>query len=246
MRSFNSFLGFKSPSTVSSLFNGRRNITPNLARRISQSLNLDAVETRYLELICQIKNETDENIKSGLIDMVQELRPDLTYYSYGNDIFKTMKNWYHMTILTAGRLNKFKEGLSQTLHKRLRGNLAPIDIKQALERLERLGFVSKDGTSFKTNEKVSFGDKLPDLAIREYHKQSLELAKTAIDEQNMSERDLRASTFGIKEDDYQKAIELIKKCHSQLLELESEDADHIYQINTQFFQLTKKTSGDNK
>ena len=240
IRALSKQLGFKSASTISAVFNGTRNFTPTLARKLSVPLKLGVDESRYLQIIASLKLENNPVHKEKLIDELRDIRPDLTYESYSMDVFNTISNWYSLAILTAANLKPFSKLESYQIAELFRKKITPAQAEAALERLERLGFLScSKNHYFITEKKFKFGDEVPSRAITKYHEQVINLALEALEEQKMGERDFRATSFGISEEDLPKAHSIIKDCHEKLLALEKKESNSIYQFNSQLFSLSK-------
>jgi hypothetical protein len=82
---------------------------------------------------------------------------------------------------------------------------------------------------------------IPSDAIRHFHSQMIDKARVAIEDQAINERDIRGSMLSIREKDYSKVQEIIKRAHTEILKISCDgDGEELYQFNTQFFRITKK------
>jgi uncharacterized protein (TIGR02147 family) len=95
-----------------------------------------------------------------------------------------------------------------------------------------------EGSLQTRNDKVS-------EAIQSYHTQMLEKAKEALLTQHILEREFTAETITINQSQIPEAKELIRKFKADFARLfEEAQGDQTYQMQIQFFSLTKEISNE--
>ena len=85
---------------------------------------------------------------------------------------------------------------------------------------------------------------VPSQVSRSFHKQYFQKASTALDDQELEDREFFSYTMAISKKRVVLAKQLIREFQKKLAKaLETDEADDVYQVNLQFFSLTK---GKNK
>ncbi|MGZ3650725.1 MAG: DUF4423 domain-containing protein [Bdellovibrionota bacterium] len=241
-------LGYENSSMLSQVLKRERRLKVDLASRIGADLNLKGRALRYFEALALNagKSSVERKMVQGLI---AQMRPKKFHNleAISLEVFRTVSDWHHWTIIEMIHLGDFKESVD-FIQSRLERKLSKTVIRAALKRLEALGLLSRDdegrlqrgsgdpvGSLFMRN-------KVPSEAVQGYHLQMMELARHAVRSQSPDERYLRGTTLPIRRVNLEKANEIIRDAHKRLLELsDTEEADEIYHLSSQFFRLTKKT-----
>ena len=89
------------------------------------------------------------------------------------------------------------------------------------------------------HDQITTKDDVKNEGAKEYHRQVLDLAKDAIDEQSLNEYEFQSFTMAIPKEKISLAKEMIRKFRSKLSKAVSSNGDNVYQTSIQFFQLTK-------
>lgn len=248
LRAWSRQLGFENPSLLFQVLRRERKLKIELAGKLAGNLKLKGKPLKYFEIIVlknASKSETEKRVYEA---MIPKLRPKKFWAasSFSLELFSMAAEWYHWAILEMSELSDF-DANEDFIQNRLNGSLDKKTIRAALDRLLRLGFLekAKNGKLVRANPENSpnfLRNKVPSEAVRSYHKQMIEKAKLAVDEQSIEERYLRGTTLPFKMADREKVEEILRNAHREILELAAKgDAEELYQLNTQFFRLTKKS-----
>jgi uncharacterized protein (TIGR02147 family) len=112
--------------------------------------------------------------------------------------------------------------------------------RQCAEKLLELGLLRIKGPFLKPVAAAWVKTKgQSSRAIRAHHQQLLELAKVAIDAQNVTDREIRTTTLAIDKKNYSQYQKLISEFQKKLSELstKAKDPDQVYAMTLQFFRL---------
>lgn len=205
-----------SPATLSEVINGRRGLTGEMSLRVARGLGLNPFEIK------QVKT----NKKTSFTELDQ-------------DHYFLMGQWYYFAILSLGELDDFQNDPHWVAH---RLGIQVRQAKQALKRLVRLELIVQtkgrwhsSGKAFKTSDNVR------NLTLQQLHLSDLELAKQAIVNVPLEQRDVSAVTMAIDPQKIPKAKEMIQKFRAKLCTfLESGDRKEVYKMCIQLFPLTKE------
>jgi uncharacterized protein (TIGR02147 family) len=238
-------VGYENPSLLSDVLKKERRLKLELAEKLAANLSLKGKPKRYFELMVLLQSSQTELEKKMYGKMLRSIRPAKarTLNEFSLDLFSLTADSYHWAILELTQLKDFFSDESY-IFERLKGSVDRKAIRDAVERLVRLGLLTRNenGALARASSEPTFmRNKLPAESVRTYHEQVIEKAKASVREQSPEERYLRGTTLALKEEDYDRACEIIRSAHKQILALAAQgDGDDLFQFNSQLFRLTKK------
>lgn len=225
LRAFSKMLEI-SPAQLSSLINGRKKLTPKLASKIIDTLNLD--EEAYSSLI----EEMVPHPRRG-----QPHLPDLQILP--EDEFKLISDWVHFAILSLAHIKK-NSADTNWIADRL--GVEPSLAQEAFLRLKKMGLVKIQGVGFvQTSKPLTTTTDIPSSVIRDYHKQNLNLALNKIESVAVDKREYSSITMAVDPKKFAKAKKMINDFKQKLcLELETGNTSEVYTFSMQLFPLTRQ------
>lgn len=240
-------LGLSSTSSLTKILNGEREPGDKITHSLVSYFKFNYKEETYFkDLIRLSKIKSDPRLKSVLIKQMDKLSPSEMIRLLDDKTFSIIKDWYCLAIREMLRLKDFQED-PKWISKRLAFSLSEDQIKKTLNILEQQGLICRD-----SDGKLSVGegslqtgnDKVSE-AIQSYHTQMLENAKLALTTQHILEREFNAETITINQSRIPEAKELIRKFKSDFARMfEETEGDQTYQMQIQFFSLTKEISNE--
>jgi uncharacterized protein (TIGR02147 family) len=158
------------------------------------------------------------------------------------ETFKAMSNWYHLAILNLIELENFNfeiKNLSVEL------GISAYEVRIALRRLEKLNLIKKINNKYtRTQNNLFVKTKRSELAVRKFHSQMItkaleELKK--VSHQAFDKRLINAITFACSLEDMELIKDKIDKFQEEILAFVAKRPKNtLYQMNIQYFPLTKK------
>lgn len=231
------------PTLLARILKGERPITLEMAQKITRALRLSQDQGRFFEVLVLLARSKSIGERELYLDLLARLKPRKDVTSLTVDRFRMIRDWYHSAILEMVSLKGFDPD-PKWIAKRLGRGVTPELTESAVQRLVRLGLLEKDSKGSLRRlplGRVKIGDEIPSEAVREYHRQMLDLAKESLDDSTMKEREIRALTLAIKKENYPKLVKVIRQAISQLGEIATtEESDQVYQVNMAAFELCKK------
>jgi uncharacterized protein (TIGR02147 family) len=234
-----------SPQQLSNVMTGRRGLSEANAEKIAVELNLDAHEALMFRESLKAKFSLSKTQRLIAQTKLSELQPTKATKNLQIDLFKTISNWYHLTLVELIRISKPAKQSAAGFSKKL--DVPEIEVNLALGRLERLELISKSGKGWSVNQDVVIFDQaIPSEAIKNFHRQVLEKAAKAMAFQSPAERYGSTSTIPVKVKSVEKAKKLIQKFRSDFAKEISdlEGGEEIYALSLQFFKLTQTEKGN--
>lgn len=213
-----------SSGALSEILNGKRKISPKLAQKLAQQLQLSPAERKEAGLPSLAKKESDFRLSA--------------------DMFQLISEWWHFAILNLITTKGFRSD-SSWIAGRL--GLTRGKIEEALLRLKRLDLVraDKSGRLTRTHAQLSTSDNIRDLAIQRAHRMDLELVDQSLSQVPVSLRDMTSVTFTLDPKRLARLKEIVRQFQDDFLaEAESAPGTEVYRLATHLFPLTKVHNGD--
>lgn len=238
-------LGANSRGYLGLILRRKRNLSAKTILGFSKALKLSSKESLFFEnlvLYNQAKNEKDKNfyfermkkhIKGRRSEAFELLESQYNYFS----------NWYLVAIRELVPLSTFSEDLNW-ISAQLRGRVSKKDIKRSIEDLLKLGLLSRDseGKLIQSSEHVRFiCDDMKFSVVSNLHKQILENAAMAIDEDPYEERSTSAIVLAAdasKIDEMKEEVKDFRKYLSLKYGSKDQEADSVFTFGFQIFQVT--------
>lgn len=237
-----------SVSLVSRVLNGKRPVSLKFGLQVSTALGL--TETDHKRFVAAILSGASETAKISL-----KLRRDLEQDLENTEItpvhrleieqFQSMSQWYHLAILNLLRLPDFDKD-PVAIARRL--GISSVEAQTALDRLQKLGLLVSEKAALKRTTKSLFVKMdRSHLAVRKFHQQMIQKSLEALEDgssETFQARHITGSTLTCSKKQLETIKDKLDKCHQDIityLENSKHPSDAVYQLNTQFFPLTKET-----
>jgi uncharacterized protein (TIGR02147 family) len=227
------------PARLSDVLNGKKGISRAVALQLASRLGMSTGET---ELLCDQVDSLHARSRAvreaAVLRVAERRKARPREKSLTLDTFHVVADWHHFAILQLLKLPRCRshpEWMARAL------GIRPVQVTEALERLERLELVEREGDRFKvTQDYVSSPDGVPSEAVRKFHEQVLKKALEALYTQPVEERDFLTTLFPVSSEDLPTIRTRIRAFHRALCD---EFADHpgvdrVYSLSMQFVHLT--------
>lgn len=240
LRSFAAYLRL-SPSHLSLVLRGKRALSEQSQIEVASRLRLEGAQRRVFDLVARYQRGTAHPV------LLQDLREEWqalqrncgeTIHTLDSQARRVLlERWECMALLEALSL---PPGCFASVALATRFGWDPLYAELLLERLCGVGLVvSVDGRGWKRTSKLFQTGDRPDAAIRRHHKQYLDLAAAALEQQNQSERHITGCVFSCDARLLPIAFEKINSFRRELMNFleSSESRDSVYRFSAQLFRL---------
>lgn len=231
LRSYSKKVGVHA-GALSSIMNGKRNVSKELAERITRKLMLDPQKRS------EILGLFPEKRKHRTIE---ELQKDTgpTYLEIEASEFKLIAEWEHYAVLSLVKTKDFTNDMSW-IAERL--GISEVRAEEVVSRLLILGFLKETPTGKlkRVEANLRSSDDTVNMSVRKSHEENLELAKDSLHRDDITKRDFTAITMAIDPKNMSKAKEMIRKFQDDLSDVLGEgELTEVYRLSMQLFPLTK-------
>jgi uncharacterized protein (TIGR02147 family) len=233
LRAFARDLGMTS-GNLSDVLNLKVGISQEKAQLIAAKLLLPIEDQELFLKLVEISSATNsaetEKLKNELLQF------DSSYLKINDDYYHVLTEWFYFALVELVRVTDFIND-DEWIARRL--NISTEDVRPAIERLKRVELLNEDnGKLTQTYDYFVSPSGTPSTIARKFHKQILSKAITAIEEQEIEERDYTSGFLRVRKNDLPMISEKIKNFRRSLAaEIESgENHDSVYAFSIQFFR----------
>ena len=241
---WSSKLGLNSISSITMVINGQRHAGKKIQKSLIDFFKFNEKEIYFFEELIKIAKSTksDPNLTILMLEQNSELKELREKNTEKIDLFF---NWKAHCIKELTQLKDFFPSGSW-IEQRTNFLIKKEEAKELLDALIKEGFLEKTFLNGKEiiapSSSIIPTKEVTKEGAHAYHKGLMENSFDAIKSEK-DKRSLHATTLSLTEDTIPKAKEIIREFQIKFSEeIESSPADEVYQLNIQFFPLTKKTS----
>jgi len=216
---------------VSSILQGKRKVSLNLALKVCSTLNVEPQKREQLQkaFSANLKGTTQLQLAGG---------QSLEYSELAIDQFNVIADWYHFAILSLARNTKL-ENRSDFIAQRLGISLKVAD--KAVKTLLRLKLLElKKDRLHRSQVRLQTTEGIQNSAINRSHQTDCELALKSLAKDPLSVRDFSAITFCLNPSRLLELSKLIRSFEDRTIQqFENSEAEEVYKMSIHVFPLSQ-------
>lgn len=237
-------LGLADNSSIIKIVRGQRHPGPKLMSRLNDYFNFNANQSSYFQSLVDLaKNKNKPEKAFFILDNLQKTARNSNFQIFDMNRFNLVSHWKYYLIRQMTFLKDFGHDLDW-IHSRLLFKITPKEIKETIElMLKENLLIEKNGSLQCSAHSINTTDGISNEALKRFHECSLDNAKSSIRKVPVEYREHLSFTMAIDEKNLSKAKEFLREISYQFDERFSEEfqADQVYQLQIQFYPLTKDT-----
>lgn len=241
LRFFASKAGLSSHAHLKLVMDGKRNITKNTVVKLIQGLGFADERAQYFENLVFFNQAKTDKEKAFYYGKLIRSTPGSRLHKMDCAQFRIFTEWYHSVIREMVELVGFNPA-PEWISRHLGGKISPLEASESLRLLISLGLLSKTANGFRQAQNlITTDDEVNDLLVKEYHRQMLDIAKSAIEDVPADKRDISAVTFAIRRKDFPSLKKHLQLMRKELLDFSCDagTGEDVVQVNIQLFPLTR-------
>lgn len=242
-RRFAALCDFSSKNYMQLIINGSRNLTLENMYRVVEALGLRKAEKEYFQSLVQWNQARDGLKETIYFNQVARL---ITKSKTISKQFKLhekglFSKWYYVIVREMVALRNFTADPTW-IAKKLGNRISSADAANALQFLLEKDFIKKIGDKYvQTDVNIRSEDEVEIRQIRQFHAKMMSLAMEQLNGSEVSEREINGACIPLTKDGFRALKSHLKEILTELVEKNtSDEPDEIYQINFQFFKITKE------
>jgi uncharacterized protein (TIGR02147 family) len=227
------------PHKLSEVLRGKQGLSRPTAERIGKNLGMNAEERRrFCDLVDQKHGRSLAKRQAAAARLARDAQAPKTL---DLDRFHLISDWYHLAILELAKVAGFK-GAPRWIAGCL--GITEAEAKLALERLERLGMIRREGDAVEVREADNaVSTPVPSVAVKNFHRTLIERGLQALQTQALDAREFNSTMLAVPRAKVGLAQERIRSFWRDLAQELTEagtPADDLYALTIQFFHLTDR------
>ena len=235
-------MGVNSSSWLTSILQGKKNLSPESARRLSELMKLDERQARFFAALVRFNQARDLDERNRCYAEMNGLRNGGAPKKVGPAEYEYYAQWYHSAVRSIIGMHGF-DGTFDRLAAMVSPPITASQAKKSVALLTRLGFLVRtgDGGLRLADAAITTGDRVRSLAVATFQRETMRLAQEALDRYPAAEREIRATTLGVSRKTVDEIRAILTDARQRIIELANGDdaADRVYQLNLQLFPLSK-------
>lgn len=232
--------GFDS-SMFNKILQGKRNLTERMVKVFADIFCSDDREKAYFaNMVAFNQAKTHSESRQYLEKLVAT--KECKVEDLAKDQFEYFDHWYHAVVRELVTFYPYV-GDDAALGLMVRPPITASQVKSSIALLERLSMIRKDETTgayVQTQGLISSGSESYSTAVNSYIQQNLDVAQTALDRFDKTERNLSTLAFACDETTYAELVEMVRRFRREVLAKVSqcEKPNRVFQLGMQLFPLS--------
>lgn len=235
---------FASPNFLKLVMEHQRNLSVSGIKKVSRALQLEEKESEFFTALVHFNQTVKKEEREHFFKKLSYFKEFQSVQTIEKENYEYFSVWYHAAIRELTLLPSFRENPAW-IAKKLKGLVSEHDVKKSLQLLKKLGFIQRNqrGVWESTTKNISTDPEIMDMSITNFHHEMIRLADDAVDCEVAEKRDISSVTVAIDHKTFLEAKRRIQEFRRELNVLLSDckKPDSVYQINFQFFSLSKNT-----
>lgn len=203
---------------------------------------LDGRDAAYFEELVRFAKAQSAEESARSLERLVALR-GISSAAISRDQSDYYRAWYHTVIRALLGIAPFR-GDWETLGSLCLPAITAKQAHESVDLLERLGIIRRDeqGTLRLAERHVTPGEEVQPETVRQFQKDTIDLAKQALNAVPRQEREISTITMALSEADIRLIQEWIRDLRRQIQTLadSTHDPDRVFHLNVQLFPVTKK------
>jgi uncharacterized protein (TIGR02147 family) len=218
-----------------------RHISINLAQKFAEFCKMGDREADYfLTLVLFAKAGTQAEKERQYEKLLSFKQSEAAIMSHAQ--YRIFDQWYYLAIRELLACFEFTGDFAD-LGRRVQPAISGAKARRAVEELERIGFVKKNGAGvYERIEPVwTTNREMESVAVNKMQMAMLDRAREAYDRFGREARDMSTLTLSVSDDEYRRMTGELALLRNRFLEMarNSQRPDRVYQLNVSLFPLSK-------
>ncbi len=231
--------GFKSPTALKHVIDGKRNLSLEAANRFAAALKIEGISRHYFLTLVLFNQSVSLAEQEKYLKELMELKRAENPSLLAEERFEVLAKWYHLAIREIVELPDFRNSATW-ISKALCPEISSFEASQSLQLLKKLGLIDmKEGKLHSADHIIATNNQVHSVKAAEFHRQMIQRASEAITRFPSDEREISGTLLRISRRDVLHIKTLLREFRKKLLSIASNSAtaDQVYQLNFQFFPL---------
>lgn len=229
------------PEALLAVLKGKKQAPLVLMNDLLKQLDLSALEQNYIEAMIKFSSAQTAPEKEMFRLVLDQLRPHSSNEALIEDE-SLFSHWSYLAIFVMAGMETFV-CTEDSIARLFLSDVPRSIIKSGIQKLlfTQMVTIDEHGVLRKTVDHMGTQNDVKKEAIHDYYEQVFDMAKAHI-QTPLDEREFQCLTVSLNSEELALFKNEIRKFRTKLTTLSQMKTDQVYQLNVQFFPLTKKVS----
>lgn len=233
-------LDLKNNTSIIKIVKGQRNAGPEMIEKLNEYFRFTVKEKEYFSGLVELDKETNSRLQVLIKRDLQKLNFKNKVTFINEDEFSVISSVWCFAFRSLARLGALTDDIPK-LSKLLRFKPGTKKIAQSFDALLSSNLLEKNENGYSCLKmNLNTSDDVASEALKQFHEEALDLAKESLRATDPKLREISGLTLTFSTDRLEEAKTMIREFQDQFAAQfgKSEGANHVYQMQTQFFPLT--------
>lgn len=233
-------LGLRTSNFILLVIQGKRDLSSELAQRVALFFGLQDLEAEYFLWMVLFSQSNTTLEKENFWKQMLSCRSRSQTARIQESQYEYYSRWFNPVLRELVAIPGIKWD-ARTLSATLKPKVPAVQVRHSLELLERLGMIRREGDSWvKSAPFVATAPEVQSVAVLQYHREIIQLAKESLERDPGHERNFTALTLEMNAQEYQLVVDMLTRFRKDALGVcgSTGPVDRVYQLNLQLFPVT--------
>jgi uncharacterized protein (TIGR02147 family) len=245
---FAELAGFRTKTFLLKVMMGEKAVAKKSIGNVAAAMTLGKRESQFFEAMVGFNDAKSAKQRQAWLEKLQSFKYTSLSVRLKANQFAYFSKWYHVVIRELVTLIDFKDNYG-ILARAVVPAITPSQAKRAVRLLVKLGLIEKANGRYRQTEKhLTTGDEVSSAGIEQFQRATMKLGAESIDRISSDMRDISTLTMGLSRKGFERMRDDIRSYRKKLIEMANQDSDtdSVYQMNIQFFPVSKAPTNRGK
>jgi uncharacterized protein (TIGR02147 family) len=240
-------LGLQATTSMTKILNGQREPGEKICQKLINYFSFSPQEALYFQYLVHLSKCTDLHMREVFLEKLIRLTPVKGKLHLEEARFQIVAEWTHYTIRQMAQVMPLPNDPEWIANQMIFTTTAS-QVQKAIDNLLQLDLIKLiDGKLRRAEGWISTTEDVPSQALRSHASQMMENAKQALEQVPVQQREICSMTMAVPMNKMEKAKDMIRQFVSDFGKMmDVESTDQVYQLNVQFFPLTRLEVNEEK
>lgn len=227
--------GVRSPSLLREVTEGRRNLTETTIQQFVKGLGLTEIDGKFFTALVQYNQAQDPTTRQQWLESMRGMQRRVEARFVPLEHHEFYSRWYLPVLRELACQIDWKRDYA-LLAGSIRPALTPEEAEQAIELLERMGFLEQGEDGWvQPDPALTTGHEVDSASVRSGNLQFAQLGARSIEDVPPTRRDVSTMVLGVSKDGFRRIKEEIRLFKDRVARIADDDhaANAVYAVNVQ-------------
>lgn len=241
-REYARLAGFSSPIYLKLVCEGKSNLSDLGVEKVASAMGLGGFELVYFRYLVKFNQAKDDNARKNAYASMKDIAEANKIRVVDSDAFSYFESWKNPVLreLVAMMPGATPEAVAEMCWQPITAE----EVRKSLDFMMSVGILQKKSKNVyvQTDKAVMGTSEVMPVALRSMHREMAGFAQKAIDEFDVTDRNITGVTMGVDREAYEQIVRELESCRRKIVAIAnmSKKPDSVYRLNLQLFPMSKK------